>query len=369
MTPAIRKDIAIVIPARNEAARIGACLAALAGPDAERAVVVLAINNTADATAARARAAARRAGLALRILTCRLTGHQGVGAARNLGGRVALRDLPGLRFILTTDADCVAGPDWIARNLRHLREVDILCGHIQPMAAKSAIFQRMDMTLATHEGRYRRLVQQLYARFAPGCADLLDSHGEAAGASLALRRSAWLALGGFDPVTSGEDRQLVRRARQAGLKVRHAGDVVVQASCRLDGRARGGMAQALKDRLDRDDYRVDDCLPDAEWLVRNAAAGTLGPWPPCVPDRARLRAGDLPRHIAILDGFLTTSPRGSLAGAPALGPGAPAASPDGEQAPARARSNLRPASPLLGVTAATCCHDISAQAENRRNAT
>ena len=102
----------------------------------------------------------------------------------------------------------------------------------------------MDPHLAELEGIYRALVQDIYARHAPGCVDIADTHGEAAGASLAFTRTAYLDVGGFD-----------------------------------------------------------DCLPSANWLVRQACGKTLGPWPPHVPARFRLHVQDLPRHIEILENF------------------------------------------------------------------
>ncbi|WP_425520172.1 glycosyltransferase [Sulfitobacter faviae] len=54
----------------------------------------------------------------------------GVGAARRKGCAVALEQMPHLRQILTTDADCRVSPDWVARSIHHLQRFDALCGRV-----------------------------------------------------------------------------------------------------------------------------------------------------------------------------------------------------------------------------------------------
>ncbi|MFP7571035.1 glycosyltransferase [Marivita sp. S2033] len=310
MTRLIAKDTAIVIPARNEEARIGACLTALA--EQGNAMVILVVNNTTDRTGIVARDTAARFGLDLTVLERRLAPHEGVGTARLIGCDHALQTMPALRYLLTTDADCIVAPDWIARNLAHLGAVDAVCGKVDLIPAEAEILEGMDPHLATLEGTYRALVQDVYARHAPGCADIADTHGEAAGASLAFTRAAYLAVRGFAPIRCGEDRRIVRALRAAGRRVRHADDVTVQASCRLTGRAAGGMSDALKARIGGMDYLIDDCLPPADWLVRKISGKTLGPWPPQVPAQSRLNVRDLPRHIELLDSFVNSG-RSTLA--------------------------------------------------------
>lgn len=296
-------DIAIVIPARNEAARIADCLTALAGQVSERVRVILVVNNTTDGTAGLARKVASGNGINLSVLECTLAAHEGVGTARRMGCDHALRNMQGLRSLLTTDADCIVAPDWIARNLAHLDEADAVCGRIEPMASETEILVGIDAQLGMLEATYRRLVQDFFACHVPGHAEIAGTHGEAAGASLALTRAAYLMAGGFVSVRCGEDRRLVRALRRAGARVRHVDDVTVQASCRLTGRAPGGMSHALKVRRGARDYLIDDSLPPADWLIRQAGCGCLGPWPLLVPARLRLNVRDLPRHIEILETF------------------------------------------------------------------
>lgn len=301
MSGVFANDAAVIVPARNEEARIGACLTALAGQCTGRVTVIVLINNTADRTGAVARETAARHGLRLVVLERSLPPNQGVGTARAIGCDHALHTMPDLQYLLTTDADCVVNGDWITRNIAHLETADAVCGKIDLIAEEADILGAMDCELATMEGRYRDLVQDFYADHEPGSVDIRGTHGEAAGASLAFSKAAYLAVGGFAPLKCGEDRRIVRALRRAGYTVRHGWDIKVQASCRLTGRATGGMSDALRARISGLNYMVDDCLPPADWLIRHAKLGTLGPWPPHVPAHLRLNVQALPRHITMLE--------------------------------------------------------------------
>ena len=303
MSPATPKDIAVIIPARNEEQRIGTCLGALARQEPSRVTIIVVVNNTSDGTGPRARKISDCHGMDLILLEPTLAPGQGAGTARRIGCNHALRSMPGLRYIMTTDADCIVAPDWIARNLAHLQKSDAVCGKVNLIPHEAGILDGMDREFATLEGIYRDLVQDIYARHAPDCADICGTHGEAAGASLAFSKVAYLAVEGFASIQCGEDRTIVRALRQAGRSVCHASDVTVQASCRLTGRAVGGMSDALKARISGKDYLIDDCLPAADWLVKRTADKALGPWPPQVPPRFRINVRDLPEHISILENF------------------------------------------------------------------
>lgn len=306
------KDVAVIIPARNEADRIEACLTALANQSPQRVTIVLVINNTTDDTAEVARRCSALHGLDLQIVECVLPANQGVGLARKIGCDHALHLMPNLNYLLTTDADCLVAPNWISRNVAQLKSIDAVCGKVKLIAAEAGVLSGMDVTFATHEGTYKQLVQDLYAKHAEGCGDIKGTHGEAAGASLALCKKSYIAVGGFETLKCGEDRQIIRVLRNSAHKVRHVDDVVVYASCRLLGRADGGMSDALKARISGADYLIDDSLADASWIVANVKAGTLGVWPPLVPPSRRVNVRDLPQNIALLQRFLNANPTAKL---------------------------------------------------------
>jgi hypothetical protein len=176
------------------------------------------------------------------------------------------------------------------------------------MASELSVIDGIEIAPAEMEGHYERLVTEFYRRFRPGLFGLEGEHGCAAGASLAVTTASYRAVGGFADLATGEDRDIVRRLKAAGHPVRHAGDVRVAASCRLDGRAGGGMAEALRARAGRTDYLIDDALPPAKMLIDGANNDSLGPWPLQVPPHNRLRARDLAPHIALLEVALRTLP-------------------------------------------------------------
>lgn len=298
---------AVIVPARNEADRIASCLGALAIQETSRLCVVVVTNNCTDATVTIARSIAEVTGLHVDILDCTLPGGMGVGTARRLGCAHALARFPDLAALLTTDADCIVAGDWIARNLHHLRHASGVCGRVEPMPAEVFVMRDIDVRLAEMEARYEQLVLTIYRRCHQGSGGLDGDHGGAAGASLAVSKAAYVAVGGFADLPTGEDRDLVRRLKGTGHVVWRADDVRVAASCRLDGRTPAGMAQALRARAERTDYLIDDSLPPAHSLIAEAVEGRLGPWPLQVRAEDRLHARDLAPHIAKLEQMLGKS--------------------------------------------------------------
>lgn len=291
----------IVVPARNEEKRIASCLGALAISNPGSVGVVLVANNCDDQTAAIARKIADGATLPLEIVECKFANGAGVGTARRLGAHHGLMVWPQAKWLLTTDADCIVAPDWIAKNQFHLGHAAGVCGKVMPIAAETAILCGMDTRLAEMEARYERLVMEFYRHVRPGPFGLEGDHGGAAGASLGVCVTAYQDVGGFADLATGEDRDLVRRLKIAGFGIWHADDVCVSASCRLEGRAQGGMADALRARAHQTNYLIDDGLPPAQTLIDGAKAARLGPWPLQVPPSDRLYASDLAPQIARLE--------------------------------------------------------------------
>lgn len=292
----------VVVPARNEAARIAACLGALGGQGADLLVVA---NNCTDATAQ----IAATHGAA--VLDCHIAAG-GVGAARRLGIAEGMRMAAGegtdLRAVLTSDADCLVAPDWLQANLRHLDAgAAAVCGWILPIAKEHALLPPLLLHRAALEDRFLDLKVALELRLTGRA-----GHERTPGASLAFRPDAYVAARGFDPVPAHEDRAIILRLKALGLPVVHARDVVVRASCRLEGRAPGGMAAALRERAADPDAPLCPDLGRSEIASVAAVLATLPP--------LRLTA-DLPGAIAQLERLLseTLAPRGAGNGTPSHG--------------------------------------------------
>ena len=308
MMRTFQKDIAVVIPARNEQQRIPACLRALAGQMPDRVTIFVVINNTTDETRNEAVRVRDETGADISLDSFTMDKGLGVGTVRRRGFDNAISRMPHLEYLLTTDADCIVAPDWIAQSVDALRESDAVCGRVELIAHEAGILADMDHKLARLEGEYRQLVQMFYADFAPGMHNIAGTHGEAAGASLGFTRRAYIAVGGIAAIACGEDRDIVRRLRIARHSVCHSSAVRVSASCRLDGRALGGMSDALRARISGTDYYVDDCLPQADWLISRCKTRKLGPWPPLVARHDRVHVSQLARNIQRLTAFRQECP-------------------------------------------------------------
>lgn len=214
--------IGVVVPARDEAAHVGACLAALA--EAARNVtvpveVVVVVNATLDATAA----IARRHGARVLELS-----EPGVGAARAAGAAALLegRD-PTRTWIATTDADSRVPPAWLEHHLRLAAAgADAVVG---------TIVLPSDATPG-HAAWWRH-----YQRGVDG-----GTHRHVHGANLGVHASAYRSVGGFATLPVHEDADLVHRVVAAGHRVVWTTEHSVVTSPRLVGRAPSGVAADLR---------------------------------------------------------------------------------------------------------------------------
>lgn len=221
-------SIAIVIPAADEAAVIGRCLDAIdaaasrlrteAGPLPVRVVVVL--DGCRDRTGEIVRA--RPEVIAVE------TSYRNVGAARAAGAERALAGRPGDTVLASTDADSMVPIDWLVELHRRLRRTDLVLGTVVPDdtlhdAARDAWF-------AQH--------------------DLVDGHPYVHGANLAITARAYRALGGWRPLPTGEDEELVMRARAAGMRVHSTAALPVLTSARVSGRVPHGFSTYVADLVD-----------------------------------------------------------------------------------------------------------------------
>jgi hypothetical protein len=77
-------------------------------------------------------------------------------------------------------------------------------------------------------------------------------------------------VGGVPEVEPGEDRALVNAIRAQGGRIRHAPDVKVVTSCRLEGRARGGWADDLRERVANPAAPCHDVLEPTLGLMKRA---------------------------------------------------------------------------------------------------
>ncbi|WP_299655482.1 glycosyltransferase [uncultured Jannaschia sp.] len=236
----------IVIPAQNEALRLPVALGAFARDGKARDIIVVA-NGCTDATASIAR---RYPELPVAVLeTARLAG--GVGEARRLGLQAALRVAPQTEIVATSDADCVVMPGWARIVLASLSRADVVCGRVVPDPVEFARLPRLVRYHGVLEDRVSALEAELQGLRSPVIHDPLPRHNQTLGASLAFRTDAYLRAGGFEAIPCHEDHRLVDRIEAAGGRIARPWKLTVTASCRLLGRAPGGMADTIADRTTR----------------------------------------------------------------------------------------------------------------------
>jgi GT2 family glycosyltransferase len=283
-TPAAIRPVSVVaIPVKNEIDRIGACLESLAGQTVEAAdmAVVLLLNNCTDGTAEHVRALAPGLSIRLDVHSVDLPpAFANAGWARRLAMEAAADLAAPDGLILTTDADTVVDEDWIEANRREIAAgVDAVAGYvmanpIELMELDTAILERGAL-----EWEYQQLAAELEARSDPEPHDPWPRHNQNCGASAAVTVAAYRRIGGLPPKRVGEDRALFERLGRADLKVRHSLDVHVVTSARTDGRALGGLSDAIRLRGDPD-TPCDEALEVAIATLRRGCWRALlrGDW-------------------------------------------------------------------------------------------
>ncbi|MHC8299694.1 glycosyltransferase family 2 protein [Pseudomonas sp. ZS1P83] len=149
-----------------------------------------------------------------------------VGQARAAGARFLLDR--GVRWISCSDADSRVAHDWLVAQLA--LGADAVCGTVK-VDAWHASFD---------ESAQIRYHQRYQAR---------EGHRHIHGANLGISADAYRRAGGFEPLASDEDVQLVRQLERCGAKIAWSQRPQVLTSARLDSRARGGFGDFLRDMV------------------------------------------------------------------------------------------------------------------------
>lgn len=251
----------VVIPARNEERTLAPTLDALAAQrdgdgrllPRETYEVVLLLNNCTDRSAEVVRAwQAQNPGFALHSVERVLPGEQAhAGWARRLAMDTAWHRLQragaGNAAILSTDADTLVDPGWIAGNLRALDEgADAVGGAIRLEGSELERLSAGVQRAYTRDRQYQRLVAELEDLLDPQVGDPWPRHLEHFGASLACTPQAYAKAGGLPPVKPLEDVAFVDALRRSGARLRHDPAVGVATSARQDGRAEIGLSHQLR---------------------------------------------------------------------------------------------------------------------------
>jgi len=269
------RPVIVAIPVKDEAERIAACLRALAAQQGARAdAVVLAVNNTRDGSAGVAQALAPDLPFALQVVECEFApaiAIAGAGQARRVAMELAAERAGGDAVLLTTDADGRTAPDWLARNLAHLRAgAEAVAGRLVLDPADAGLIPARLHEDDARECAYAAVLDEIAALLDPEPWDPLPRHAEHPGASICVTLDAYRRAGGMPAPPSAEDRAFFAALRRVDARIRHAPDVRVTVSGRIDGRAPGGMADTIRRRLARPDAWLDGALEPASAAIRRA---------------------------------------------------------------------------------------------------
>ncbi len=211
--------IAVLVPAHNEEALIGACLTSLMVAACAEALcgeaveVIVALDRCTDGTAAIARA------MGAQVVEVAVGN---VGEARAAAADEALRR--GARWLATTDADTIVPPDWLSAQLGY--GCDAFCGIV---VVDDWLDYADDVQVAFVGGEHPR-----------------DGHPHVHGANMGLSAAAYRQAGGFQSLAVSEDVALIAEIERIGARIARKPTPVVTTSARRLARASGGFSDYLK---------------------------------------------------------------------------------------------------------------------------
>jgi Glycosyl transferase family 2 len=245
-----RRRVAVAIPLKNEAFHIPALLGALDEAASRYGGPVTAVIVANDCTDSSVALLASFTPRHFRLEWCAvsmLPGARHAGWARRLALDAAAARLrsPG-DLLLSTDADTLVGPDWIRRTAAHIDQgYDAVAGQALTTREERCAHGVLAKGRLDQIGRYYTALAYLRASSQAGDEDPWPRHFYEGGASIALTLELYRRIGGAPTPSLAEDKALFDRIRAHGGRVRHPVDVRVFTSCRTEGRAPGGMADAV----------------------------------------------------------------------------------------------------------------------------
>jgi glycosyltransferase involved in cell wall biosynthesis len=221
------RRVAVVIPAANEEQRIGRCLAAVAAArrhlhQADAAITVrtvVVLDGCQDRTAMIAAASRDVQTVAIAAGSAGAARRAGVSAALAGAGR------PSELWLANTDADSQVPANWLTGMLAEARlGAHLVLGTVIP--GRDLGPRARAEWLSRHH--------------------LRDGHPHVHGTNFGIRADAYLGLGGWPAVVTGEDTEMARRAARTGhLRISRTAAIPVVTSVRPDGRAPHGFASYL----------------------------------------------------------------------------------------------------------------------------
>lgn len=214
--------IGVVVPAHNEEALVGPCVRSImraachAGLHGEEVTVIVVLDDCTDKTGAIACASG--------AVTLE-SAARNVGRARALGATAAIDR--GVRWLAFTDCDSVVAPDWLAAQIDlGGKGADAVCG-----------------TVSVDD--WAGYGEKMRLHFSATYFDV-DGHSHVHGANLGMTAAAYQQAGGFQPLETSEDVELVESLKRTGAQIVWSAMPRVSTSARLDFRAPSGFGATLE---------------------------------------------------------------------------------------------------------------------------
>ncbi|WP_297150139.1 mycofactocin biosynthesis glycosyltransferase MftF [Thermogemmatispora sp.] len=283
--------VSVIVPTCNRVHQLEHCLQAileLRYPSQALEVIVADDASHDQTPALLARLAPAFASRGVRLRSLHHTRRQGAAGARNSGAAAARYDL--LAFV---DDDCVVTPDWLTTLVPLFAEARVAAvgGQIRAYETDSAL------------GRYEDVRSSLFMGLQPQEVRLSGPLTYLPTACLLVRREAWQALGGFAPLSCGEDVDFCYRLLAQGWHIRYwpAPESVVYHDYRtrlgtfLGTRVRYASAEAVLQQLHPQQRRIL-LLPPREASFAALTLGSLWQLFTALPLGSLLRTRSQGRH-------------------------------------------------------------------------
>ena len=300
-----RSDYVIAIPVRDEAELLPRCLASLRRAMAATSTlgtVVVVVNGSTDESA--------------QVVVDWLLRHAVAGLVVEVAFDLSIQDAPHARrlaldiaaqfapdgVLLTTDADSYVGTDWIDRALASIeRGFDLVCDDVRLDESEASSLPKEVGRIGELERAYVAACIDLWRLWTGTTDDPVDTR--ASGAGMAIRTSAYTAVGGLPLPRHGEDRALRSIMRQSGFRTMTSLDCGTRTSARLDARAAGGCGETLRQRaVDPDPVCDGSLVPVAQLMAIARGDRSLSG---SLPASSPMRASELRRQFDIAVALLT----------------------------------------------------------------
>ena len=247
--------IIVIIPAHNEEDSLPSCLDAMAAQYAMKGVpvdygdfeVLVLCHNCTDHTFQAGRKIQHTYPfLNLHLLQVARPEVNNVGAARRVLMRIASRRVAlDSGYIVSTDADTIVDPFWIANLMGYINSgYGLICGRIA--IDTSGISGNARKTLE-HKQNYFQLRARLEYLISPDLTNPWPRHAHNSGPNLAVRKDVYAEIGGMPPKGFLEDIALYDAVCEKGHTIRHCPFTVVTTSGRMTPRAPWGFGSELRD--------------------------------------------------------------------------------------------------------------------------